>query len=331
MSVDIRVTAVKPIRNTFAHLARRFGDKPATRYQEIAYDTQPEANLHYRPLWDPEREIYDKRRTAIVMKDWYALKDPRQFYYASYTTTRAKQQDAVDRQLEFVEKRELLRQLPEAVRDALLHCLLPLRHYEWGANTTNSQVSAYGWGTTITQAAMMCTADRLGMAQHLSRIGLMLDGNTGDALTQARQLWVADAVWQPLRAEVEHLMATRDWFEVLLAQDLVADGLIYPLMYQHFDARIAAQHGAVLSSLTDYLLRWYEETARWVDAVIKTAATESPENREQLSHWYRSWRDRFVAALRPLADAALGDQSESALQAVMAALQSRAIKLGLSV
>ena len=42
------------------------------------------------------------------MKDWYALKDPRQYYYGAYTITRAKQQDALDRQLDFVEKRELL-------------------------------------------------------------------------------------------------------------------------------------------------------------------------------------------------------------------------------
>ena len=56
MTVEIRTTGVKPVRNTFTHLAKRFGDKPSTRYQEIAYDIQPSTNFHYKPMWDPEHE-----------------------------------------------------------------------------------------------------------------------------------------------------------------------------------------------------------------------------------------------------------------------------------
>ncbi|KAF7961669.1 hypothetical protein AWV80_30510 [Cupriavidus sp. UYMU48A] len=44
------------------------------------YDLQPETSFHYRPLWQPQYELYDARRTQVVMQDWYALKDPRQFY-----------------------------------------------------------------------------------------------------------------------------------------------------------------------------------------------------------------------------------------------------------
>ena len=84
MSVEIKTAAVEPVRQTFSHVARRLGsDKPASRYQEATFDLQSDCNFHYRPLWDPERELYDKRRTAIVMKDWYAFKDPRQFYYGA--------------------------------------------------------------------------------------------------------------------------------------------------------------------------------------------------------------------------------------------------------
>ena len=329
MTVEIRTANVKPVRNTFQHLARRFGDKPATRYQEIAYDVQSEANFHYKPLWDPEREMYDKRRTAVVMKDWYALKDPRQFYYGNYTTTRAKQQEALDRQLEFVEKRDLLRVLPEDTRKAIVFALVPLRHYEWGANMGNCHVAAYGWGTAITQAAMMTTTDRLGMAQHLSRIGLLVDGNTGDSLRDAKRIWTDEAAWQGLRREVENLFVVRDWFEVFVAQNLVADGLIYPLFYQQFDALIAESHGSALSSLTDFLVRWFDETGKWVDSVVKTAVAESPENKKLISGWVVKWLEAFVEALKPLADATLGNRSEHALTVVLTAFDARAAKLGI--
>lgn len=331
MTVEIRTTGVKPIRNTFSHLAKRFGDKNATRYQESAYDIQPLVNFHYKPLWDPGRDLYDVRRTAIVMKDWYALKDPRQYYYGAYTITRAKQQDALDRQLEFVEKRDLLRILPAAARQQLVKALVPLRHYEFGANLNNSHMAGYGFGTAYTQAAMMNCMDRLGMAQHLSRIGLLTDGNTGESLIEGKRQWMEEAAWQGVRRETENQFVTRDWFELHVAQNLVADGLVYPLFYQQFDAAFAAQNGSALSSLTDYLMRWYEETARWVDSIVKTAASESPENAKLISEWTVKWRDVWVAALKPAAEAALGDKAGEALATVTTAFNTKAGKLGLKL
>lgn len=331
MTVEIRTTGVKPVRNTFTHLAKRFGDKPATRYQEIAYDVQPSANFHYKPLWDPEHELFDVRRTKVVMKDWYAFKDPRQYYYGSYTTTRAKQQEALDRTLEFVEKRDLLRALPLAARHQIVDVLVPLRHYEFGANMNNAHVAAYGYGTALTQAAMMNCMDRLGMSQHLSRIGLLTDGNTGESLSEGKRRWTDEAAWQGVRREMENVFVLRDPMETFVLQNFVADALVYPLFFQEFDARFAAQNGPGLSSLTDYLMRWYEETAKWVDAVIKIAAAESAENNALISGWVAKGRDAWMEALTPLAQAAIGDQSGAALETVKAALGTRAGKLGLKV
>lgn len=329
MTVEIRTTGVKPVRNTFTHLAKRFGDKPATRYQEIAYDVQPSANFHYKPLWDPEHDVFDVRRTKVVLKDWYALKDPRQYYYGSYTTTRAKQQEALDRTLEFVEKRDLLRALPLAARHQIVEVLVPLRHYEFGANMNNAHVAAYAYGTALTQAAMMNCMDRLGMSQHLSRIGLLTDGNTGESLSHAKSQWMDAPQWQPVRREVENVFVVRDPMETFVVQNFAADALVYPLFFQQFDARFAAQNGPGLSSLTDYLMRWYEETAKWVDSVIKTMAAESAENNALISGWVAKGRDTWIDALAPVAQSAIGDDSAAALQTVKAAFDTRAGKLGL--
>jgi len=331
MTVEIRTKSVKPLQNTFGHLQRRFGDKPATRYQEATYDIQPSANFHYKPLWDPEREMFDARRTAVTLKDWYALKDPRQFYYGNYTTTRAKQQDAIDRTLAFVEQRDLLRSLPQDSRDLIVHAIVPLRHYEWGANTSSSEVAAYGYGTAITSPAMMNAADRLGMAQHLSRIGLLVDGNSGDSLLAAHALWTDHPDWQPLRREVERLFVTRDWFEVLVAQMLVADALVYPLFFQQIDAAIAGDSNSALSSLTDYLMRWYDESGKWVDSVIKTCAAENAENNALISGWVNQHREAWITGLTPLAQAAFGDDAAAVLETVKTALNTRAGKLGLKL
>ena len=89
MSVDLHTREIKPLRNTFAHTAHYVGnDKPASRYQEATLGTQPTANFHYRPTWDPEHEIFDASRSAIKLVDWNCLRDPRQYYYATWTMAR---------------------------------------------------------------------------------------------------------------------------------------------------------------------------------------------------------------------------------------------------
>ena len=97
MTIEIKTSTMKPIRNTYAHIERRFGDKPATRYQEATYDVHSTHNFHYKPLWDQDREINDPARTAVVMGDWYDLKDPRQFYYGPYVQNRSKMQEKSSR------------------------------------------------------------------------------------------------------------------------------------------------------------------------------------------------------------------------------------------
>ena len=134
MQIDLRTVSIQPLRQTFDHLARRFGDKPASRYQEGSYDIQAAENLHYRPTWDPEQELYDTRITKIVMHDWYALKDPRQFYYSTYTLARARQQDSMEANFAFVENLALSELLPAELRQIALDLLVPLRHAAWGAN-----------------------------------------------------------------------------------------------------------------------------------------------------------------------------------------------------
>jgi phenol hydroxylase P1 protein len=275
-------------------------------------------------------ELYDRRRTRIQMKDWYAFKDPRQFYYGSYTIARSRQQDALEKNIEFVEKRGLLRDLPAPVRSKLAFVTVPLRHLEWGANTNNCYITAYGWGAAITQATMFQTMDRLGIAQYLSRIGLLLDGNSGELLTHGRTLWMEHAAWQGLRSHVERLMVTRDWFELFVAQNLVLDGFVYPLIFQKYEARFAAKHGPALSLITEFMSSWYADTARWVDATVRTAASESQANAHLLREWVHEWSQATREALALYAAEVFNEDAATVLTDVSTAFDSRVAKLDLS-
>jgi len=278
MQVDLQTIALKPLRNTFKHIEKRFGDKVASRYQEATYDLQPTDNFHYRPTWDPEREIHDVRRTKIVLKDWYVLKDPRQFYYGAYTQARARQQDAIEKSFDFIEERGLENSLNAEVKAIALKTLMPLRHVAWGANMNNNMMAAYAYGAALNQACTYASFDHLGIAQYLTRLGLAL-GDV-DALKAGKASWEKDAEWQPLRQFVEETLVTRDVMELFVAQNFALDGLLYPLVYKEaVDGVWAVKSGPTIGMMTVFMADWQAETAKWVDAVIKDVAAESPENK----------------------------------------------------
>ncbi|GAA0692011.1 aromatic/alkene monooxygenase hydroxylase subunit beta [Marinobacterium maritimum] len=326
MTIEIKTATLEPVRNTYANVERRFGDKPATRYQEATYDLQSETNFHYRPLWQPELELNDPRRTSIVMSDWYAFKDPRQFYYGAYVQQRAKMQEVAESNYAFFEKRDLARFLSDEVRAQVIRFLVPLRHVEHTANLNNMYGTAYGFGTAITQALLFNGMDRLGMAQYLSRIGLILDGNSGDALAEAKQQWLEADIWQGLRALCEETLVTEDWFEVMLAQNLVMDALVTDLVYRQFDQKLSEAGAQDIAMLTEFMQLWNKDAIRWMDSVLKTAAAESDENQALLKQWIEKWRGKAAEALAPLAEAMLGAE---ALNEALAQLDKRVAKAGI--
>jgi phenol hydroxylase P1 protein len=326
MTIEIRTSTLEPVRNTYEHIKRRFGDKPASRYQEASYDVAPEHNFHYRPTWQPDKELYDVSRTAVVMEDWYAYKDPRQFYYGTYVQARAKLQEVTESNYAFFDKRNLADGLSDEVKEKITRVLLPLRHMELGANMNNMLACSFTTATVVTQGFMFNAMDRLGIAQYLSRIGLLLDGNSGDSLAAAKEQWMSDPVWQGPRRYVENALCVQDWFEVFVVQDVVLDTLVYDLVYRQFDEAITAQGGGDLAMLIEFMQEWHKDASRWVDATLKTTVAESDHNRDLIAGWVAEWKEKAVADLTPLAEAAVGD---GAIDAAVEVLDKRLAKAGL--
>ena len=328
MNIDLQAREITPLRNTFAHVAKYIGDeKAASRYQQATFGAQPMTNFHYRPTWDPAHEIFDASRSRVQLTDWYVLKDPRQFYYANWTMTRARQQDAVESNFQFVNQRGMVAMIADPVREKALEILLPLRHAAWGANMNNASIAAYGFGTAFTAPAMFHAMDNLGVAQYLTRLGLALA--EPEALDLGKQAWLEAPEWQGLRRYVEDTLVVQDPFELFIAQNLAMDGLLYPLIYGSFvDDHIALQGGTAVAMLTAFMPEWHDETARWIDAVVKTAAGESDANRELIAQWTNDWADRAQAALSPVARLALGEHGKAALTEARDKLDARSRKAG---
>ncbi|ALO39961.1 phenol hydroxylase [Alcaligenes faecalis] len=331
MTLEIKTASLQPVRQTFANVARRFGEKPATRYQEATYDAQATANFHYRPLWMPDKTLNDPTHTAIKMKDWYVFRDPRQFYYGAYVQNRARMQESAETNYGFFEKRELAQYLSEDVKAKVTRLLLPLRHIEQTANLNFMSGSAYGYGTTITQACLYAGMDSLGMAQYVSRIGLLIDGNSADSLSQAKEAWMQDAAWQGLRALCEKTLVQKDWFELLLVQSLLINTVVHQVVYQGLVADLAKEGGRDLDMLLEFMLECHKDLSNWSDSVFKIAAAESEENKQQLQNWLNQWLPQVQAAFMPYIQAAFADQADQVWTQAQETIAKRVTKAGLSL
>ena len=131
--------------------------------------------------------------------------------------------------------------------------------------------------------------DQLAIAQYITRMGLLVAGP--EAIEQGKQAWLNDAAWQGLRKYVEDSFVVQDWFELFVAQNLVLDGLLFPLIYGVYEHHMGEKLGTGLSLMVRFQNDWYAETVKFVDAQIKIAAAESAENSETLKAWVQHYAD----------------------------------------
>jgi phenol hydroxylase P1 protein len=272
---ELRTQVIEPKRKTFDNLVARYGDRPASRYQEGSIDIQATENFHFRPLWAPDKEIYDEAFSVLRLTDPYSFLDPRQYYYAPYVTSRAAMFDAFSATLDYLEERGMFERLPEAWAGLFQTVVLPLRHYESAAQMVSCDAARFGMGTTITQCAAYAAFDRVGNAQLISRVGISLGGGSADLLSAAKTSWLEDDALQPLRRLAEELLVERDWGKTLVSLD-VADQLLYPLLYTHLDEAALNGGAGSYSLIAQHLSKWFKDQRRWLDALYR-AWTTDPE------------------------------------------------------
>ena len=300
MQYELRYQVIEPKRNTYQNVIDRLGDQPATRYQEATLDVEPRENFHYRPTWIADRELYDPRYSALRLTDPYTFADPRGFYYTPYVTSRAALHDEFGKTLAYLEERDLLAKLPGAWRAVLASVVLPLRHYESGAQLVSVTGARFAYGTSLEQCCTFAAFDRIGNAQMLSRVGIAAGRGTGDLLTTAKREWLEGAHLQPLRQLTEEMMVAGDWAEGLLAVDQV-DSLLYPLIYRSLDEQALLGGAGAYSLFAQHLARWFADQRKWLDALVAAWRADPGHGQQNTGHL-----DRITRTWRPRAEEAVG-------------------------
>jgi phenol hydroxylase P1 protein len=314
MQFELRTQVIEPKRKTFTNLVERYGDRPASRYEEGSIDIQAVENFHYKPLYTATRSVYDADYTAFKLTDPYSFLDPRQLYYAPYVQSRAAMNDAFVKTIEYIESRDLLQKLPAGwdsiVGEPRLHqvvvgaVLIPLRHWEAGAELVSIEGSRWAWGTTIDQCCTYAAFDRIGNAQNISRIGIVYAEGHDHALTAAKEKWLSDPALQGLRRLIEETLAGDDWAMKLLTVDLV-DRLLFPLMYVHLDEAALTGGGGAYSLLAQHFSSWFNDQRRWLDHLVKTWFADEQYGAANKAAYDEVLASRWVQVVEAVTDVAV--------------------------
>jgi len=296
--MDIASVEIKPKREGYAHLAEKFGeDRPFSRYEEAVFGAQPSEHFHYKPQWDVEHEMFDVRRTKIVMNDWEDLVDPRKFHYMTYVSTRAKQNATAIDTMNFLEKRMMFSKMTNEDIQSIIKNITPLRHYFYGANMNNLTLAAIGYGGPFSSATQFQAEDELGFAQHATKIILDITNNDISILDAGKEAWLNDPEWQGLRKAMEDSFIVKDYMELFIIQNVIFDGFIIPLMFKSLGNKLTPAGNIAMSMMSEFIVTVSEETNKWVDNYVKVSAAESVENTEILTMWSKKYIDIMVDAL----------------------------------
>ena len=303
MQFELKTQVIEPVRNTFDSVAKRFGDRPASRYLEGSIDIQPTENFHYRPTWDPTKEIYSDAYSVFRLSDAYSFLDPRQYYYAPYVTQRAGLHEGVAASLDYIESRDLFGRLPQAWHDLMVELVVPLRHHENGGQLILCGMTRFGFGATVTQASAYSAFDRVGNAQILSRVGIALAGGTTEVLQDAKQRWIDDASLQGLRRLSEETIVQEDWGLGLVALNTV-DRMLYDLLYRHLDDEAVVAGASAYSLISQHMSSWFLDNRKWIDALYASWRADpqlGETNAQLLQEHGQAAVDEALVAVTPFA------------------------------
>jgi len=333
---ELKTQVIEPLRQTFTPLIERYGNKPATRYQEGTIGLQPEENFHYRPTWDSERELYDPDYSALKLTDPYSYTDPRQYYYTPYVTNRSAMHEAFGKTLDYVTDHGLLERTPENWQQLIAEVIIPLRHYESGAQMLYAWACRQSYGATIAQCCSYEGFDRIGNAQLISRVGIALGGQTSSVLKAAKAQWIEGPHLQGLREVEEKLLVEQDWAVSVIGLDLV-DDLLDKLVYRDLDEAAIMNGAGAYSLLAQHIGTWWTEHRKWIDPLYKAWASDEQHgeaNKATMAAAVNTWLPQAVAAITRIADHVdqlAGTASRAAVEQHAVTLAERYRGLGLDI
>ncbi len=285
--------------------------RAATEYElyTVGQQSDPGQWLHVGwPIrFDDGREPYTASSTAIRCGNWAGYRDPAGLWQRPYVAAANHTEQALARLI----PAELSAGLGSGIDADWLDPMLS-RYYaawpfvEYGLFLALCYAVREALGDTIAFSIAFQAGDRMRHLQDI--VHLMFDlAETREGFTDsgARDAWMTDPVLVPARENIERIVSCRDWFEIVVAVNLVFEPIVGRLMKTEFLARNAPRHGdavtpLVLASAHTDTERHRAATAELVRLVLADPS-HGDANRTVLAGWLDTWTAESIRAAEALA------------------------------
>ncbi len=286
----------------------------ATLYEDVTIDTQPSVHRHLNRGWpvsfEDGRGTWDDASTALQSTDWFAFRDPGEYWERPYY----QRETAIEQQIDGA--------MQSAVEQGLMDDFSP----EWIAFLRASlQVPAYvehGLWFALATIGRACLSDSVATcvclqaamkqrsAQALVLFAMDLEQHHGPfPIEAAREAFLDDPAWQPTRRFLERLAATPDWGEVIVAANLCFEPIVGTLLRRELGIRAAAANGDTVTPVLARVATQEWEWARaWTTELVRFLSGDDAHgdhNRAVIARWVADWEplaNEAALALAPLAE-----------------------------
>jgi propane monooxygenase small subunit len=282
----------------------------ASLYEELTVDTQPSPDRHLSGGWlvsfEDGRGTHSLGSTALRVKDWFDWRDPaglweRPFYQQAAGA--AREQDAA---VALANSEGLFDRFTEEWKAFLRDDLQLPAFYAYGLWRALCGAARPALSDTITHAIVLEAAMIQRQAQDLVVYAMDLEPAIGECSTEAaKQRFLDDESWQPVRALVEHVHAVVDWNERVLAANLCIEPLVGNLLRRELLLIPASANG---DSVTPVIIGAAQREWHWVrdwTAGLVRFCVEDEEfgehNRETIAGWAEKWNAEAETAAEAVA------------------------------
>jgi methane monooxygenase component A beta chain/propane monooxygenase small subunit len=275
-----------------------------SEYEAVTCYLQPDPNAFEREGWflrtASGRGAWVPNSTRLRHPHWFDFRDPAAQWQRPYVRLQAEQERSIDRLVEEAARSGVLRDIRrEWVREVLGIHYRVWSYVEYGLFRAFAWAQREALADTLGNALCFEAVDRMRHAQDIVLYVMDLEETFGELRDDgsARQAWLEDPAYQPLRRLVEEVIASEDWAEVAVVVNLVFDPIVTELAVSQLVRRNAGAHGDVITPAVILTTeRDRRRNRQWTEELVRlVTAPDVPSmeaNRKCVRGWIEAWLPR---------------------------------------
>ncbi len=282
-----------------------------SEYEDLTLHTQPDPSVYAFQGWFTHcadgRAPWTLDSTALKSTDWWMFQDPAKQWQRTYVAMQAEQERSLDRIVEAARTEGLFADFDETWAKTILG-----RYYaayaclEYGLFRCFAYAQREALSATAGNVCIFNAADKIRHAHDITLYGMDLaEAVPGFSDADAKTVWLDDPIYQGARKNIEGIMASQDWGEVIIATNLILEPLFGALARVQFFARFAPRNGdAVTPTILSTVEHDWQRNRQWTKEFVSVLLRDpehGPGNKKVIEGWIAKWRPSTQEAVQGLA------------------------------